>query len=66
MFPDFVGAKDVRHRWKPLLTSGGKENRSGAQTILPTGLLTAFDGQLGSYTLLTFFAERFFQALGIP
>jgi hypothetical protein len=46
MFPDFVGAKDVRHRWKPLLTSGVKENRSGARRILPTGLLTAFDGQV--------------------
>ncbi len=29
MFPDFVGAKDVRQRWELVLTIGGKDNRSG-------------------------------------
>src|SRR5260370_13922525 len=41
MFPDFVDAKDVRHRWKPLLRAGGKENRSGPEGLGRPADLTA-------------------------
>ena len=41
MFPDFVGAKDVRQRWELLLTGGGKDNRSGARSSEAPRQLTA-------------------------
>src|SRR5229473_2040028 len=61
MFPDFVDAKDVRHRWKPLLTTGGKENRSGPEGLgrppdltapLPDNLTVPSVGAMNVWTAL--------------